>query len=281
MKSRPTHPVLQGGPLLIAHRGGAGLMPENTLAAFLQADQLWRVDMIELDVRASKDGHCVVIHDATVDRTTNGTGNVADMTLTELQALDAGYRFTRDGGRTYPLRGQGIHIPTIAEVLAALPTMRFTVESKVATVQEPLFRAVYEYRATERVIAAGERNAYRTKFRTYGGAKSASLEEALPFFLMHKLWLGRFSGVPADVVQTCEVYRGRRIVSSRLVRDFHSRGVQLHVWTVNDERDMERLLDWGVDGLVTDRPDRLAELLHRRVGRPLPPGLQEGKWQVR
>jgi|SRR5688572_2176861 len=273
MMRRPIHPALQGGPLLIAHRGGAGLMPENTLAAFLQAEQLWRVDMLELDVRATADGRCVVIHDATVDRTTNGTGDVAEMSLAELQELDAGYRFTRDGGKTFPFRGKGIHIPTIEEVLAALPSMRITAESKAADAQQPLFQAVAEYHATNRVIAAGERNAYRTMFASYNGPKSASLEEAMPFFVMHRLWLSRFSRVPANVVQTCEVYRGRRILTRRLVRDFHARGVLVHVWTVNEEPDMERLLDWGVDGLVTDRPDRLAALLHRRSGRPLPPGL--------
>ena len=273
MISRAVHPALQGGPLLIAHRGGAGLMPENTLAAFLQAEQLWRADMIELDVRASADGHCVVIHDATVDRTTDGSGNVADMTLAQLQALDAGYRFTRDGGKTFPYRGKGIHIPTIEEVLAALPAMRITAESKVATAQQPLFRAVADYHATQRVIAAGERNAYRTLFHAYPDPKSASLEDAMPFFIMHRFFLARFGRVRADVVQTCEFYRGRRILSARLVRDFHARGILVHVWTVNEEPDMERLLDWGVDGLVTDRPDRLAALLHRRTGRPLPPGL--------
>jgi glycerophosphoryl diester phosphodiesterase len=273
MVKRQTHPALQGGPLLIAHRGGAGLMPENTLAAFLHAEQQWRADMIELDVRASADGHCVVIHDATVDRTTNGSGNVADMTLAELQELDAGFRFTRDGGKTYPLRGKGIHIPTFEEVLAALPSMRITAESKIASAQQPLFRAIAEYHATDRVIAAGERNAFRTMFSSYTGPKSASLEEAMPFFLMHRFFMARFGRVPADVVQTCEVYRGRRIVTPRLVRDFQARGVLVHVWTVNEEADMERLLDWGVDGLVTDRPDRLAAVLHRRLGRPLPPGL--------
>jgi glycerophosphoryl diester phosphodiesterase len=95
----------------------------------------------------------------------------------------------------------------------------------------------------------------------------------MPFLIMHRVWLGRFARVPADVAQTCEVYRGKRILTPRLVRDFHARGVMVHVWTVNEEADMERLLDWGVDGLVTDRPDRLAALLHRRSGRPLPPGL--------
>ena len=250
-------------------------MPENTLPAFLAASERWRADMIELDVRATADGHCVVIHDATVDRTTNGTGDVAGMTLTELQQLDAGYHFSPDGGATFPLRGQGVHVPTIDEVFSALPEMRLTIEVKSADAQMPLFRTIREFRAADRVIAAGERNAYRTLFGEYSGAKSASLEEAMPFFLMHKFLVARLGRVPADVVQTCEVYRGRRILSERLVRDFHRAGVMVHVWTVNETADMERLLDWGVDGVVTDRPDRLAEVLHRRYGRALPPALTE------
>ncbi len=274
MNSDSVHPVLQGGPLLIAHRGGSALMPENTLVAFRHAVDVWQADMIELDVRASADGHCVVIHDATVDRTTDGQGSVAAMTLAQLQALDAGYQFTSDGGRTFPMRGRGVRIPTIAEVLTRLPQTRLTVESKAAAAQQPLFTAIAQHQATQRVIAAGERNAYRTSFHSYEGPKSASLEEAMPFFLMHRIYCARFGRVPAHVVQTCEVYRGRRIVTPRLVRDFHRRGVLVHVWTVNEIADMERLLDWGVDGLVTDRPDRLAEVLHRRTQRPLPPGLQ-------
>ncbi len=274
MSSRKIHPVLQGGPLLIAHRGGSALMPENTLPAFLDAEQRWQADMIELDVRATADGHCVVIHDAMVDRTTDGTGAVSEMSLAQLQTLDAGYHFTPDGGRTFPLRGQGVRVPTIEEVFGALPAMRITIELKSADAQKPLFKAIDDYRAIDRVIAAGERNAYRTIFNVYPGAKSASLEEAMPFFLMHRLLLARLGRIAADVVQTCEIYRGRRILSPRLVRDFHRAGVLVHVWTVNEIGDMDRLLDWGVDGLVTDRPDRLADVLHRRAGRPLPPGLK-------
>ena len=274
MKRNSVHPVLQGGPLLIAHRGGRGLMPENTLPAFLDAAHRWHADMIELDVHASADGHCVVIHDHTVDRTTDGSGRVAELTLAQLQGLDAAHHFTRDGGTSFPLRGQGIRIPTIDEVLAALPEMRFTVELKTAAAKAPLLHALEKFRATDRVVIAGERNAYRTKLVGYTGAKSATLEEALPFFLLHRLRLARFGSVPADVVQTCEIYRGRRIMSERLVRDFHRKGLLVHVWTVNEIPDMERLLDWGVDGLVTDFPDRLAQVLHRREGRALPPGLQ-------
>ncbi|MEJ2679856.1 MAG: glycerophosphodiester phosphodiesterase family protein, partial [Gemmatimonadota bacterium] len=120
--------VLAGGPLLIAHRGGAGLAPENTMAAFRQAVDRWPVDMMELDVHATADGHCVVIHDPTVDRTTNGQGVVAALSLAELQTLDAGYRFELDGEQ--PFRDRGVRIPTLDEVLDALPDMRLTIEVK-------------------------------------------------------------------------------------------------------------------------------------------------------
>ena len=270
---RPPRAALQGGPLLVAHRGGSGLKPENTLAAFLDADAVWRADMIELDVRATSDGHCVVMHDPTVDRTTNGTGTVASMTLTEIQELDAGYHFTPDGGRTFPFRGQGIHVPTFEEVLAALPSMRLTVEVKIATAQLPMFEAIARYQATDRVIAAGERNAFRTMFAGYRGPISASLEQAMPFYIMHRVRLSALAWIKADVIQMPEFYGGRRMLTPRIVGDLHARGLQVHIWTVNDVADMERMLDWGVDGLITDYPDRLARILHKRNGRPLPPGL--------
>lgn len=268
------HPALAGAPLLIAHRGGSGLKPENTLPAFLDADALWRADMIELDVRATSDGHCVVHHDPVVDRTTNGTGPVASMTLAELQSLDAGYRFTPDGGKTFPFRGQGFRVPTIDEVFAALPSMRFTVEVKIATAQMPLFTAIAKYQATERVVAAGERDAYRTMFHTYRGPISASFEQSLPFYVMHKLFLAPLAWMRADCVQMPEFYRGRRMLTPRLVKELHAKGLQVHIWTVNEVADMQRLLDWGVDGLITDYPDRAARVLHDRVGRRLPPGIQ-------
>lgn len=273
VRAKVLHPALAGAPLLVAHRGGGGLKPENTLPAFLDADMLWRADMIELDVRATSDGHCVVIHDPTVDRTTNGTGPVSSMTLAEIQSLDAGYQFTPDGGKTFPFRGQGIRVPTIDEVFAALPTMRLTIELKIATAQIPLFAAIAKYHATDRVIAAGEHDAYRTLFHTYRGPISASLEQSLPFYVMHRLFLAKLAWMRADVIQMPEFYRGRRMLTQRLVRELHAKGLQVHIWTVNEADDMERLLDWGVDGLISDYPDRVARVLHKRLNRPLPPGL--------
>jgi glycerophosphoryl diester phosphodiesterase len=266
----PHHPVLAGAPLLIAHRGGSGLAPENTLAAFTRAADVWGADMIELDVQASADGHCVVMHDATVDRTTNGTGAVAAQTLAQLRDLDAGYHFSADGA-SYPFRETGVRIPTIEEVLEALPRMRFTVEVKTGAAQAPLFEAIHRCNARERVIAAGMYTADRTRFSEYRGAVSASLEEMRRFYIRYRLGLGRLAPPRADVVQMPEWWDGRRLLSRRLVQTLRRAGIPVHVWTVDDPADMNRLLDWGVEGIITDRPDVLGRVLHERTGRPLMP----------
>ena len=264
--------VLEGAPLLIAHRGGSGLAPENTLPAFLNGAGRWGADMLELDVQASADGRCIVMHDALVDRTTDGTGPVAEMTFAQLRELDAGYRFTADGGATFPFRGQGVRIPTIEEVLEALPTMRITVEVKAGAAQAPLFEAIRRFNARDRVIAAGMYDRDRWLFGTYDGAISGSLEELKPFWLRHRMRLGWLRAPQCDVVQIPEEWNGRRLVTARLARDLHRHGIPLHVWTVNEPADMNRLLDWGIDGLISDRPDVLGRVLHERVGRPLAPG---------
>lgn len=268
--------MLAGGPLLIAHRGGSGLAPENTLAAFLGAQRDWAADMIELDVRATADGVCVVLHDPTIDRTTDGTGAVADMRLVELRAFDAGFRFTPDGGRTFPFRGRGVRIPTFEEVLEQLPAMPFTVEVKTGAAQAPLFDVIRRHGAAGRVIAAGMYDADRTLFAGYEGPVSASSEQIASFFRLHMFRLGRFRRPRADVVQVPELHEGRRIVTPRFVRDLAGHGIPVHVWTVDAVPDMHRLLDWGVRGLISDRPDRVARVLHERTGRALPPGVAPG-----
>lgn len=272
-RTRSPHPVLEGAPLLIAHRGGAALVPENTLEAFDDAVNTWGSDMIELDVHATADGHCVVIHDPTVDRTTNGTGAVSEMTLDELQRLDAGYRFTPDGGVTYPYRSRGVRVPTLDQVLDAFPDMRFTVEVKTPSAQRPLFEAVRRAGAQDRIIAASQHDRQRTLFGTYSGPISSSAEQLRAYWPFHAARLGFLYAPDVEVVQLPEHWNGQRVLTPRLVDDLHGHGIHVHVWTVDAPEDMERLLDWQVDGIMTDRPDRLAEVLHRRVARPLPDAL--------
>jgi glycerophosphoryl diester phosphodiesterase len=269
----PLHPVLGGGPLLIGHRGAAGLVPENTMASFRAAVDEWAVDMIELDVRASADAHCVVIHDPTVDRTTDGTGSVAEKTLAELRELDAGYRFADEAGG-HPFRGKGLGIPTIEEVLEELPDTPLTVEVKIGTAQAPLFEALRRFAAADRVVVAGMDHRDRTMFGHYTGPRSGSTRDVRRFFTLHRLFAGRAWRRNCEVFQVPERRGLMRLVSRRFIRDAARHGLPVHVWTVNDPATMERLLDWGVDAIITDRPDLAARVLADRVGRPLPPGLR-------
>lgn len=250
------------------------------MPSFREAVDRWAVDMIELDVRATADGECVVIHDATVDRTTDGAGPVAGKTLAELRELDAGYRFRDEDGRT-PFRGRGVTIPTLDEVLTELPGTAFTVEIKIGTVQESLRETIRRHDASRRVVVAGMNYRDQALFRDYEGPTSAPTRDVRVFYTLHRLRLAWLWPRMADVFQVperapyeaAEGERSRRIVSPRFIRDAARKGMPVHVWTVNETAAMRRLLAWGVDGLITDRPDRGARVLAELAGRPLPPGL--------
>lgn len=275
-RPRPGHSYLAGAPLLIAHRGGSALAPENTMFAFRRAVQWWGADVLEIDVHATRDGEVVVIHDATVDRTTDGTGAVADLPLVEVQGLDAGFRFSPDAGGSFPFRGIGVRIPTLREVLTAFPTQRVNVEIKDGRAQQRVWEIVHELDATARVlIAAGERP-NRARFASYPGPTSASGKELYFFMLLVRAGATPLFRIAVDAFQMPERHNGRQVLSPRWVTRAHALNIPVHVWTVDEVADMRRLLDWGVDGIITDRPDRLAQVLHERSGRPLPAGPPAG-----
>lgn len=274
---RPGHPYLAGAPLLIAHRGGAALAPENTTLAFGRALEWWDADILELDVQPTRDGDAVVIHDATVDRTTDGRGRVVDLTLAELRELDAGYRFSTDGGRSYPFRGRGERIPTLREVLEAFPTARVNVEIKDGRAQERVWEVIEDLGASSRALIATEKQGNRSRFSAYPGPTSASSAELVRFLLLHNVHGTAFFQPRTDAFQMPERHRGRQVLSPRFIQEAHAKNLPVHVWTVNEEADMRRLLEWGVDGIITDRLDVLARVLHEMEGRPLPPGSPGGE----
>lgn len=277
--SRPGHRYLAGAPLLIAHRGGSALAPENTLAAFRRAIHWWRADVLEVDVQPTRDGDCVVIHDPTVDRTTDGRGRVADFTVAQLRGLDAGYRFSPDGGETFPFSGRGVRISTLRELLEEFPHARVNVEIKDTRAQPAVQRTIRELHAEHRVLVAAGDSRNRSSFHDYPGPTSAGAQDLYAFYALHLTRATRYYRPPVDAFQMPERSGSRQVLGPRLVTEAHAHNVAVHVWTVDDEADMHRLLDWGVDGIITDRPDRLARVLHERVGRPLPPGVPEDEME--
>lgn len=270
-RSRPGHPFFGGAPLLIAHRGGAGLAPENTMAAFQRAVSEWDADILEMDVRLTADGRVVVIHDDTVDRTTDGTGPIREMNWREVRELDAGYHFRDPEGRR-SRRGTGVRIPLFDEVLGAFPHTRIIVEPKAAEAAGPLVREIRAHNAEDRVLVGAEFEATRTGARGYRGPWGASRRHASWFWCLHRLLLaGRWYVPDADGFQLPE-WSGRiRVVTPSLIRAAHRANIPVHVWTVNEPADMRRLLQWGADGIMTDRPDLLAEVLTDVAGRPPAP----------
>jgi glycerophosphoryl diester phosphodiesterase len=256
----------------MAHRGGAGLAPENTLEAFRQAVDVWRADVLEMDVRATADGHIVVIHDDTVDRTTDGTGAVSSFTLEELRKLDAGHRFTDPAGR-HSFRGQGVRIPLFEDVITSLPDTRLNVETKEKRATRGLLDIIRRHGAQHRVLFAASHEPDRAEARGYEGPWGASAQQIRRFYILHRVPFGGLYTPPVDALQVPDVWEGRRVVTPRFVREAHARNIAVHVWTIDEVDDMRRLYEWGVDGVQTDRPDRLARLLTDEYGRPPAAGL--------
>jgi glycerophosphoryl diester phosphodiesterase len=260
------HPYFQApAPWVIAHRGGRGLWPENTLFAFEQAKALG-VDVIEMDLRVTADGVLVVVHDGTVDRTTNGAGRIRDMTLAEVRRLDAGYRFRAAAG-DFPFRGRGLTVPTLEEVLARSPRERLNIEMKSFTREQAVqfCRVLQQSGAADRVLVASFSQDAMSAFREQcpSVATSATSREGLTLYQLHRLRLARLYRSPAVALQTPETYGGRNILEPPLLQLAAALHLQVQVWTVNEEADMKRLLNLGVQGILTDYPDRLLRLLGR------------------
>ncbi len=254
--------------LVFAHRGGGGLFPENTLEAFKYSANLG-VDVLELDIHSTSDGKIVVMHDAEVDRTTDGSGRVSEMTFENLRKLDAGFQFSSDGGKNFPFRGKGITVPTLDEVFDAFPEMTFNIEPKQQTpsIIKPLCSSLRERKMTGKVIVGSFRQEVIDEFRAECPevATSASPAEVSQFLAMYKTGLGESYTPPMQALQIPENIGYLNIVSKDFVETAHKLNLKVHVWTINETDDMQRLLDTGVDGIMTDYPDRLLKLLDRTI----------------
>ncbi len=257
----------QPRPLVIAHQGGEELWPSNTMVAYERAVAMG-VDVLEMDLHITADGALVLMHDETVDRTTDGTGRLEKMTLAEVKALDAGYYWTDDDGQTYPFRGQGITVATLEEVFQAFPAMPMNIEIKLVEntpVVEPFCQMIRQYGMQDKVLVASFHQDALDTFRAACPEVSTSTtqNEVINFFVRHAVGLAASYSPVAQAVQVPEYRSGIHILTPGFVNDAHSRGMDVHVWTVNEAEDMQRMIDLGVDGIITDRPDILLELLGR------------------
>ncbi|WP_084474134.1 glycerophosphodiester phosphodiesterase [Deinococcus pimensis] len=251
---------------VIAHQGGEGLWPSNTMFAFERSVRLG-VDMLETDLHATRDGVIVTMHDETVDRTTNGHGRVKDLTLARLARLDAGYRWTNDGGRTFPFRGRGVRVATLEELLAAFPQVPLTLEIKQdePSIARPLCDALKRHGARDRVLIASFRASALREFREVcpGVATSMAEDEVRPVVLLSLVGLGGLARPAGDALQVPVRSGVIPVVTPALVAAAARKNVAVQAWTVNDPAQMRRLVTMGVDGIITDRPDLLREVLSR------------------
>lgn len=252
---------------VIAHRGGSHLRPENTITAFRHAVELG-VDALEMDVRATRDGQLVIMHDPLVDRTTNGSGAVSDHTLAELKSLDAGYHWPLHTATTErPFRGSGLTIPTLEEVLATFPDVPMIIDIKQA--QPSIFREfgdLLKHHGRDRNTIVGSFHhgvltAFRRLFPEF--MTSASPREVVRFLLAARM------GIPRRGPQALQVpvrSGPLRVTTPRFLKVARACGSAVHVWTINDRDLMRGLVIAGVDGIITDRPDLLLDLKHEELG---------------
>lgn len=246
-------------PLRFGHRGSNLLWPQNTMIAFQWAIGLG-LRYLETDVHATRDGKVVAFHDDRLDRLTDGRGKVWERDWEDLRRLDAAYHF--DPGHGYPQRGSGVRIPLLEEVLAAFPKCLLNLDLKQDGMEDLLAAEIIRLGAEDRVLVGSFHDRRLTRFRraSRGGvATSAGPREVLAATAAARL--GRPLGGAADAFQVPERSGPLRVVGRRFVEAAHAAGKQVHVWVVNDPADMHRLLDLGVDGIVTDRADLLIEVL--------------------
>ncbi len=266
------HPFLRlPTPCVLGHRGAAGECPENTLTSFERA--LTRgAAIVETDARLTRDGVAVLVHDAEVDRTTDGSGAVSAHPLAALRRLDAGFHWSPPRGRTagHPYRGRGVRIPTLEETLATFPEARFNVELKDRDprLADAALAAVAAADAGDRVLltTGDDETMAGLRARAEAGAAGVAIGACtgeIAAFLKSALagaeppgWL--------SVLQVPAFFAGRALVTAPFVAHAHAHDIAVHVWTINDVDEMDRLLELGVDGLVTDFPGRAVERIEAR-----------------
>lgn len=245
----------------ISHRGGSGLLPENTMIAFADAVGRWRTDVLELDVRPSADGAVMVFHDETLERTTDGDGPLSGRTRAQLEALDAGHHHPG-------FRGRGAKIPTFEEVLAAFPEQHLNVELKEGddAFLDAFVALVRRFGAEHRVCVGhvDDARSLALMARLPEAAAWYPQGAATRFVMAVRSAEEPSDDEPWDVLALPHRLGDAWVVDAALVAAAHAHGRYVHTWTVDDPDEMNVLFDAGVDGIMTDRPDVLRAVMRAR-----------------
>ena len=256
-------------PLVIAHQGGNGIWPGNTMFAFERAVEIG-ADVLEMDAHITKDNEIVLMHDETVDDTTDGAGLIEDLTLAQLKALDAAYEWSNDNGKTFLHRGMGIQVPTLNEVFEKFPQMRYVIEIKLTEnpIDRPLCDLIRQFNMQDKVLIASFHDEVMRNFRAACPevATSASRTEVRNFVLLGKVFLSGFVVPQYHTIQPPydpSESLGITIMTQRFIRESHAKNIMVEPWTVNDPELMRQYIKWGVDGIITDRPDLMVEILSK------------------
>ena len=261
-----SNPFRTGRTLVIPHGGGDGILPEDTMLAF-ESTVAMGADVVDVDLRISADGVVVAIHDSTVDRTTGTHGNVKSMSYDELAKLDAGWGFSPAGSLDdHPYRGAGVTIPTLETILERFPTTLLSIDLKDESMDmvQPVCDQLRSHGRLDDVFVGSNSDPQILEFRK-------RCPDVRTSAIMNDVYAARdarASGdpdfVPAVTVNQPPFRRGgRELVDAASLAWAHDHGVAILTWVVNDEADMQKLIDLGVDGIYTSYPDRLLRLLGR------------------
>lgn len=258
-------------PVVLGHQGASGERPSNTIESFRRAAEVG-ADILELDVSLTKDGYVVVSHDTTIDRMSNGKGQIKDYTLAELQKLDFGYGFTPDGGKTYPYRGQGITIPTLEEVFKTFPGKRVNIEIKQVDppIEQQVWDVIKKYQMEDKVLINSFPSEPTDRWISLVGQRTALGADQRDMYIFAAYWLPHLDWLYNPTRDAFQLPVSQKLgpftihlATPRLIERAHKLGIKVHYWTVNDEATMRHLVEIGADGIITDFPDRAVKVLKK------------------
>ena len=250
----------------IAHRGGIGLGPENTIITFKKAIEVG-ADILEMDIHSTSDSILVLLHDHKVNRTTNGNGYVWDYNYKKLKHLNAGYYWTNDDSITFPFRKLKIKIPALEEIFAIFNNFRLNIEIKQneSNIPHILCNMIYKYEMQNNVLIGSFIDEILNNFREEcpNIATSSGINETKLFYGLNYLYLDFLYSPSLDVFEVPEYFKNTQVLTEKFIKGSHNKNIPIYVRTINEVNEMKRLIQLGVDGIITDYPDKLSKILKK------------------